>query len=251
MKRLTACLLLPILLLNLNGCSRSAVPFDPDAQTLQGTIIQIKESTVLLAEDGTDATTGTIYTFSIPQTLQDETGSAIGAEQLKAGQLVAVTYSGAVLESYPPQLGSPTSLRILEQGSDLVGLYVQILKDFWFEDPALNDGVTLIALDLTKVENLSEAEKNALCYVIGNELGMQGILGTFEQLSEQGYIDKENLLFENGVLFTLTAAALQNDSFSFSASKWRSGLGAIGADNCTATCADGVWTYQTGARWIS
>ena len=106
------------------------------------------------------------------------------------------------------------------------------------------------ALDLTKEENLSKQEKEALRYLFWSYLtnaqeslpdGGSGhidvMLSTWEELTEEGLIDKENLDFPEGILITIKAGQIKNDSFRFDVEKWRSGLGAIGYDSCEGTFA--------------
>ena len=64
-----------------------------------------------------------------------------------------------------------------------------------------------------------------MIYIIG--IQQDGSLAaTYDELYEQGYIDKDKLYFEKGLLFSIEDTAIINTSFIFNASKWRSGLGA-------------------------
>ena len=81
--------------------------------------------------------------------------------------------------------------------------------------------------------------------------------GTWEELAEQGYIQKEGLIWPDGCLFAFHAAENTQpaaDRFEFDAQKWRSGLGAYFFQNCTARAAKGGaggWTYEVGAHAIA
>ena len=46
------------------------------------------------------------------------------------------------------------------QDEALVDFYLGVIKDLYEEDSALNDGVEVIAVDLSNVTNLSEEEKD-------------------------------------------------------------------------------------------
>ena len=87
---------------------------------------------------------------------------------------------------------------------------------------------------------------------------------------DQGYIDGENLLWEDGCLFSIRETQDQDPvAFSlpcvgpgdeipdyngvrFDAEKWRGGTGAYSFTNCTAASVDGHWSvYTVGAEAIS
>ena len=71
-------------------------------------------------------------------------------------------------------------------------------------------------------------------------MGKEPISGTFETLCDEGYIDRDNLYWENGCLLSiheegfLTDEEEDPDKVTFRAQKWRSGLGAIMYTSCTA-----------------
>jgi hypothetical protein len=155
------------------------------------------------------------------------------------------------MESYPAQLGTPIYIKIIEQGDDLIGFYQGVFNDLWKVDDALNADVNLLAFDLSKVTNLTDSEKSALVYLLSTAHGLEGITGTFDELSEQGYIDRENLYFERGILFDFELSDITDKSFTFDASKWRSGTGAYYFHNCKAIQTDKGWSYTVGSEMIS
>ena len=155
------------------------------------------------------------------------------------------------MESYPAQLGEPVYLKITGQGDDLVGLYQTVFEDLWDVDPGLNGEIETMAFDLSKVSNLSDSEKSALIYLVSGSHGIFGISGTFDELAEQGYIDKDQLLFEKGILFQLEVTNTSKTGFVFNASKWRSGDGAYFYQDCRAVERDGNWEYTVGSEAIS
>ena len=89
--------------------------------------------------------------------------------------------------------------------------------------------------------------------------------GTWEELCEQGLIDKENLCWKDGLFFAIKTNEdaewnlpniKEGDSVpeltAFDAQKWRSGLGAYFFGQCTAQKnADGMWSYTVGQEAIS
>ena len=56
----------------------------------------------------------------------------------------------------------------------------------------LNDGAEKIVLDLTEVTNLTEGEKEAVCYLVGCRYEKEVFQSTYEQLCEEGQIDRDN-----------------------------------------------------------
>ncbi len=149
--------------------------------------------------------------------------------------------------------------------TDVCELYLQVLEDLWNVDPGLNDGITQIGIDLSELSHLTETEKEAVMREFASKHDLPYVAGTWEELCEQGYIDKENLYWEDGLLFTITTnedavwnlpAIKEGDPVpeltSFNAQKWRSGLGAYFFGQCTAQKnADGKWSYTVGMEAIS
>jgi len=245
-----AILLLLAFLLPLTACSSQSKPQGqlPKADAvLTGKITQLYDDTILLAGTGP----GELYLVSNKLPVYDADGRLADSSALQAGQNLEIGYSGGIMESYPAQLGSPSYLKITGQGDDLVGLYQTVIKDLWNVDPGLNSGISILAFDLTKTANLSEGEKSSLVYVVSREHGVTGVTGTFNELSEQGYIDKEKLYFPEGMLITLELTEEGKDSFKFNATKWRGGTGAYFFHDCQAKKSGGSWSYTIGSQAIS
>ena len=131
---------------------------------------------------------------------------------------------------------------------DRCGLYLQVLEDLWEVDPGLTTGITQLGVDLSGITDLSGAEKSAVAWRFGEVHGIVPLEGTWEELADWGYIDRENLYWEDGCLFSLTGSAEDG----FEAEKWASGLGAYFFLDCTADRAsDGTWSYEVGGEAIS
>ena len=223
-----------------------------------------------------DGGAGDVYTLDI-SSVEDLTIEGYTQEQMAlldwapvAGALVEVTWDGTVMESYPARFGEVTAVRILEDGfNDLCRLYRDVLNDLWEVDPGLNDGITELGVDLSET-SLPESERSAVAYAFGMDHGLMPIEGTYQELVDQGYIDGENLLWEDGCLFSIRETQDQDPvAFSlpcvgpgdeipdyngvrFDAEKWRSGTGAYFFSDCTAASVDGRWgDYIVGAEAIS
>ena len=148
---------------------------------------------------------------------------------------------------------------------DVCGLYLEVLEDLWNVDPGLNGEITQIGIDLSELSHLTEAEKDTVMSEFASKHNLPYIAGTFEELCEQGYIDRENLYWKDGLLFSIktnedavwndpniTEGGSVSELTSFDAQKWRSGLGAYFFGQCTAQKnADGTWSYTVGQEAIS
>ena len=186
--------------------------------------------------------------------IEDVNGTALTAADLKGGMVIEVTWDGMVQESWPAGI-HVDRVRVAEQQDDLVGLYLAVLNELWETDSGLNHEAEILGLDFSTLTNLPEIEKDALAYLFSCDvgLGLQYVFGTWEELCDRGYIDRENLYWEDGVFFALTIEGEPGEkSFTFDAQKWRSGLGAIFFTDCTAKKGrDGQWSYQPGGFAIS
>ena len=252
MKKCSALLVLVfVLLLNLSACATGAgggatqLP-ETDA-VLQGKLVQLYDGSCLLAGSGSSE----LYTVSTAIPIFDADSKQTDAAALKAGQTLEIAYSGQLLESYPMQLGSPAYIRITEQGDDLLGFYQGVVKDIWAVDAGLNPDSGVLAFDLSELTNLSDGEKSALVYTVSSSYGLQGVSGSFDELSAQGYIDKDKLFFFNGMLLTIKLTGAHDDSFTFDLRKWRSGTGALFFNACKAVKRGSDWTYTVGSQAIS
>nr|MCR4721057.1 hypothetical protein [Lachnospiraceae bacterium] len=148
---------------------------------------------------------------------------------------------------------------------DVCELYLKVLEDLWYVDPGLNDGISLIGIDLSELSHLTELEKETVMHEFASKHNLSYIAGTWEELCEQGYIDKDNLYWEDGLFFSIKTnedaewnhpyikdgESVPKITF-FEAQKWRSGLGAYFFNQCTAQKnADGKWSYTVGMEAIS
>lgn len=240
-----------------------------------------EDGNLLLAEldEGLYGGTG-VYRLNVKDVPVTLDGEAAEPSVLEDGMAVDVAFNGHVLESFPAQLGEVYSVSAWSRGRgrngggtmfDLCGLYLQVLDDLWKKDPALNEDVSQIALDLSQAPGeLTEGEKLALVHRFGELHGVEAFAATFEELKEQGYLTSEPLgdgapegaafvRWEDGCLFSITPSEdHEGESYSlptlfFNAAKWRSSLGAYGFYDCSAMWPQGgTWNgYQIGSEMIS
>ena len=148
---------------------------------------------------------------------------------------------------------------------DVCALYLEVLEDLWNVDSGLNNEISQIGIDLSGLSHLTEVEKETVMSEFASKHNLPYIVGTWEELCEQGFIDKENLCWKDGLFFSIKTnedaewnlpAIKVGDPIpeltAFDAQKWRSGLGAYFFGQCTAQKnADGTWSYTVGTEAIS
>ncbi|MBQ6059546.1 MAG: hypothetical protein IJL39_05800 [Clostridia bacterium] len=148
---------------------------------------------------------------------------------------------------------------------DRCELYLQVLEDLWNVDSGLNDGIKQFGIDLSNLSHLNNAEKKKVMQDFSDKHDLPYLKGTWEELCEQGYIDKENLVWEDGLFFSIEtiedavwnlynirAGEQPPELTAFNAHKWRSGLGAYFFGQCAAQKnADGRWAYTIGQEAVS
>lgn len=211
---------------------------------LAGTVIDVSDGSLLLAGEGDYDGLYRLSLDSVPV----EPG---GAEALCVGKRAEVTFGGTVAECFPGIPGGVTRVRAVDGDLSPFVLYRQVLFDLMETDEGLNGGARYLGMDLSGAANLTGGEKLALQYLLEQQYGLSVLPGTFDELCEQGYIDRDALYWEDGVLLRVALVEDGTDTFRFDAEKWRSGLGAIYWTDCTAARGADGWTYEVGGFAIS
>ncbi len=224
----------------------------PQYQSFLAEVIDTANGLLVTPEEGSDAyrSSDRIYVGINNAVIRDEEGKEMTAEELSAGDMVMIYYNGVIAESYPAQI---TASELEYIGRDLLlDGYMALIDDIYGEDSGLNGDITMIAFDTTEWVGLSEIEKEIILSLAKEKYGLDTLQGTFDELAEQGLIDKENLYFEKGILIELKVVEYQAEDtiIKCSVKKWRSGKGAIGAD-ATAEYTDGAWKITKTNPWIS
>lgn len=211
---------------------------------LTGTVIDVSDGSLLLAGEGDyDG----LYRLSLDG-VPVEPG---GVETLCVGKRAEVTFGGTVAECFPGIPGGVTRVRAVDGDLSPFVLYRQVLFDLMETDEGLNGGARYLGVDLSGAANLTGGEKLALQYLLEQQYGLSVLPGTFDELCKQGYIDRDALYWEDGVLLRVALVEDGTDTFRFDAEKWRSGLGAIYWTDCTAARGADGWTYEVGGFAIS
>lgn len=229
--------------------SELSEPSEPDGCVLRGEIIDLYDGSVLLCpEDGGLCTVGI---SGIP--LVGEDGAELSASDISVGMLVDVAFSGVVLETYPSQLYAPDKLTVTGRSNGLVKFYFDAICDIVQDGAGLSENISVVSVDLSRAANLTDAQRAALAYMTGCKLGCEWLSLSYKELCDEGYIDSEALVFEDGVLISASTAdgSVKDDRFNFDLEIWRSGLGAVFYKDCSASLKKGVWSYEVGSYGIA
>ncbi len=188
---------------------------------------------------------------------------------LEDGMPITIHFNGAIAESFPAKFGSVSCIEAYSRGTeknpsgtyyDLAGLYLKAMNDIWGEDTALNHDTKYISVDLKDAPgNLTDGEKSAITWIFANSHQKEGLQLSYEELVNEGYIKKDELYWEDGVLFSIKNSMDENEVYhglpviKFDLTKWRSGLGALFYVDCTASWPqNGTWSdYKVGGVAIS
>jgi hypothetical protein len=236
-----------------NGNDTTSEGEQPRDDTFQAEIIE-SGSTLLITPDleSNEYRSSDKMSVSLVDTvITDKDGEKIAREDLKAGDIIEITYNGMILESYPAQI-SASSIKVVDHNL-LIDGYLAVMDDLYQEDEALNSEIEMIALDTTEWVDLTDIEKEIIFTKMKETYGMDIIEATYEELAEEGLIDKESLFFPNGIHITISNVKYNanKNKITCSTKKWRSGLGAIGAEDVTAKFDGTEWIITKDGMWIS
>ena len=138
---------------------------------------------------------------------------------------------------------------VAELAGNQAGAYFAVFETLYETDPALNADSAYLALDLTNVMLEDTEPLIVLMQDFCDDNGYTFLLDTIDALTEKGYI--KDLYFEEGFVITFSDIQLDSNTLVTSAMKWRSGLGAIGADY-TVEQSNGTWEItEMSNNWIS
>lgn len=137
----------------------------------------------------------------------------------------------------------PTPVQTQAQG------YWAVFEELYGEDEALNSEIQYLAIDLSKSKLEDKQPLTDLFEEFCSQNGLTLLLDNIEGLTEKGLI--EDLYFKDGIVISFEDQKLTEEKLVTEASKWRSGLGAIGA-TFTVENQDGVWKITEEENyWIS
>lgn len=233
-------------------------PDEPSGGETGGLLCRIvdgaAEGELLLAAQRSEG--DALYRLTVGDTAVLLDGQPADAGQLRDGMLLTVEYTGSVLETYPAMLEGVTALRAVTAGQDdRCGLVLQAFEDLWDEDSGLNGDIAYMGFEIGETLVPEASEREGIAWRFAELHGVQPLTGSWQQLADEGYIDAENLYWEDGLFFSFTPTENKDqkeDQLFFTAQKWRSGLGALFFVDCTARRdASGGWQYEAGGFAIA
>lgn len=216
-----------------------------DTAILEATVIEHDEGLLVTPVVGSSELLSADRIFVNVRTLDE-----LNDHQYEVGDLLRITYDGMIAESYPAQIWAS---KIEHIGRNiLIDGYLEIIDDIYQEDSALNDNITMIALDTSQCKALMPVEKEILIDSLKAKYSLETIEASYNDLVDMGLIDEEELYFTEGILIEIKDFKYKEGSNILSAkiSKWRSGKGAIGWD-LEASYKDGEWEIIRANTWIS
>lgn len=231
----------------LTGCTNRAKaenePTLSNENNLDALIVSAKDGELLVTSSSG------LYFLTVGEKAEVlKNGKPLGKNDLRAGMNVRIKFDGIILETYPARIPNAKRLLVESEGEDKISLYREAVEHIFeerkgkdFDEAALKT----VALDLTKLSDLSAAEKSALEYLLRNYFYSQNtadvIRSTFDGLSQSGRT-------ENSLVITLKSGKGKN---SFSLSQISGSLGGYGYDSCKATLKNGEWQIDYGGSWIA
>lgn len=230
-----------------SGTSAEEPGVREESVTARFEIMEAREDGLLVL--GLDEIKG-LYHVGHGAVIKDVDGGALAVSDLKAEEIVELTWNGAVMETYPGQFGYDELKKTGETGSSSFLFYRKLLKELAETDPGLNDGVNLGYFDFTGITSLSEGEKEGLAYLAGSDYSAMGTQSTEAELKAEGILDEEKGI-EYGILVTVEETSFKEDSITCNAKKYRSGTGAYYFQNVKAEYKNGEWEYKIGDHMIS
>ncbi len=243
-----------ILVSNLIGCSNNGATKDvnTDYEVFMAKVISSEEGLLVTPDkDSIEASSSDKISVSARDAeITDNQGNEMDIDVLKPGDRIKIFYNGMIAESYPAQI---TADKIELVGHNyIIDGFITLIDDIYQEDSGLNGDITMIAFDTTDWTMLTEIETEIILALVKVKYELEVVVGTFDELAEQGLIDKDNLYFEDGILIEIKDIEINKDKDKIECSikKWRSGLGAIGWD-AKAKLNKDTWEITRGGMWIS
>ncbi len=195
-------------------------------------------------------------------------GSSVGTKPAVSEAPVGILASSPKPEQTPVPTPEPTIKPTPEQTPKETGLlvsgvtsepkleqteginpYFEIFSQLFEDDKALNEEIKYIAVDLDEVKSEDNREFLLLMHDFCDKEGYVLLENNFEGLKKAGLI--KELYFEEGIIISFRDESFSENKLVTEASKWRSGLGAIGA-LYTVEKREDIWEIiEVGNFWIS
>ena len=242
---------------SLIGCARDTLSKDKDnvndgQKVFEADVIDTNERLLISPDkDSSEILSADRIVVSLAEAeILDKDGKAAEAGIFRPGDRVRITYNGLIAESYPAQI-TADKIEVIGH-NDMIDGFMAIIDDLYQEDEGLNGDITMIAFDTSEWTDLSKDEIETILKLVESEYGFEVIQSSFDELKEQGLIDKDILSFKEGILIELKDIRINDarNKITCSTHKWRGGDGAIGWD-AEAKFSKGEWKITRSNMWIS
>lgn len=206
----------------------TACSLNEEHGTMLGTIIKEEEQWMFLEERG-------VKRFYIDD------------PKVSPGSKVEVFYKGEIEKGSPSHFSQQPEIKLLEERNDYYSFYKKFLQQLWENDQDLNYRVKTIYYDISKIESLTQAEKNWLMASFQDEIdkksmSLEDILDDREFSDEYGNI-RAGVHIE--IMDEITGEGLITQY-----KKTRANLGAIGRQY-KSTYNNGKWSMTLEGEWAS
>lgn len=237
------------------GCTKSAAVENEPTDTNEN-IIAAQIAQIISAKDGELLVTSDsgLYFLNVDKkTSVSKDGKALDGTALRPGMKIQIAFDGNILETYPARIANADTIKITAEEDDKISLYSEAVKHIFEEREGKDfykEKLETVALDLTELSSLSNAEKNALEYVLRNYFYSQTeadlIRSSYEELSESGRLKDGE--FKDGLIISVKSGKSKN---SFSLSLLAGSLCGYGYEKCTAKLNGGEWKISYDGAWVS
>lgn len=211
----------------------------PEPVTREVTIVDtLQDSGIVMVGEGLQG----IVLSGMPEPGKIHFARADMGGELQPGMTAQIEYDGTVRFTAPGQI-SVDELTVTGDDGGFFQLFFDALEELIAYEPALNENVEYLGLDLDEVRCLTAEEAWAVCYGFPSNHGMTNAPGKAAVLIEDGYIDSVKTYWEDGMLLRLKASHITGDSFTLEGTKWRSSQ-ALAKLSFSAKKADGRWSLE-------
>lgn len=214
--------------------------------TLEAYIEGIDGKILLLADE-----LGGLYQLDVEGLkLWDESGKELAADDLAVGMAVDLVFDGITMRNLPATIPGGKSLTVVSGRTDPYAFYLGLLNAVWEDSPELNQGVELVALDLSETKNLKLNQRYVIQYLMSRISLTEVRLATEDELENTGVINEREDRFAdgNGMLITIEDDRMKNDEIEFEVEKWVSDTQSVKYDDGLAAFRDGAWKINLGKK---
>ena len=129
--------------------------------------------------------------------------------------------------------------------------YYRVFESLINTDLVLNNEMVYLAFDLTNAKLTDTVPFIQLAQNYCDTNGYKLLIMSFEELEEAGYIEDIYKGFKEGVVISFHDKELTDTKLVTAANKWKSGIGAVGADFTVEKINDSWEITGTDRAWIS